>query len=128
MISKTRFDIKLTSNYYPHMDRKALTVRINPKLYKALSTLSGVVHRSMNDLVTEAVSRFVVSESKAAADDLERTLTNLRAYTEQDPGFDDAIARFAEAESTIEDPLEGKPYRVARDEVRRHVESLLTDA
>ena len=109
------------------MKRKTLTVRFNPKLYEALSTLSGVVHRSMNDLVTEAVSELVASESQLASRELEKTLEKLRAYTVQDPDFEDAIERFAEAEIAHEDPIDSKA-RVTENAIRRHVEALLTDA
>lgn len=108
------------------MDRKTLTVRFNPKLYKALSTLSGVVHRSMNDLVTEAVSKFVVAKSKSASRDLENTLASLRAYTEQDPDFEKAIEQFVEAETRYEDPVEGEAH-TTKGAIRRQVSALLTN-
>lgn len=109
------------------MERKTLTLRLPPKLYNALSTLSGVAHRSMNDLISEAVQRFVITESEAQARDMEKTLERLRAYRESDPDFKKALAEFVEAEVKYDDPLEGQPYDV-KGPVRTKVEALLTDA
>lgn len=108
------------------MERKALTLRLTPKLYDALSTLSNVAHRSMNDLVSEAVRRFVVAESSVQARDLEKTLERLRAYNESDPDFEKAIAEFVQAEATHDDPLEGRIVDT-KGPVRRKVEAMLTD-
>ena len=109
------------------MERKTLTLRLPAKLYNALSTLSGVAHRSMNDLISEAVQRFVITESEAQARDMEKTLERLRAYRESDPDFKKALAEFVEAEVRYDDPLEGEPYDV-KGPVRTRVETLLTDA
>ena len=53
------------------MKRKPLTLWLNPELYNTLSSLSSIVHRSMNQLVTEAVSIYVRQESKVVEQDLE---------------------------------------------------------
>ena len=97
-----------------------------PKLYNALSTLSGVARRSMNDLISEAVLKFVAAESKVQARDLEKTLENLRTYVDNDPDFAKAIAEFAAAEVEHADPLEGQAYE-AKGPVRTQVEALLRD-
>ena len=67
------------------MERKRLTLRLDPRLYKALSSLSKRTHRSLNQIVTEAVSEFVARESKAVTRDLEETLRQLKKYSDQDP-------------------------------------------
>jgi len=109
------------------MERKPFTLRLKPELYKALQSLSDVEHRSMNDIAAEAVSKLVISESKLVARKLEKTIANLRAYAERDPGFEQAIAEFAAAEAQHDDPLEGSA--VVKDvAVRRQVQALLTDA
>lgn len=126
MMSNRQFDIIRQPAYYSAMERKTLTLRMPPKLYNALSTLSGVTHRSKNDLISEAVLKFVAAESKVQARDLEKTLKNLRTYVDNDPGFEKAIAEFADAEAEYADPLEGQPYEV-KDPVRTQVEALLTD-
>lgn len=120
------FDIIYDNTYYSVMERKTLSLRLAPKLYNALSNLSGVAHRSMNDLVTEAVQKFVATESKVQARGLEKTLKNLRSYMDQDPDFEKAIAEFANAEGHYDDPLEGTTFEVQRP-VRSQVETLLTD-
>ena len=108
------------------MKRKTFTLRMPPKLYNALSTLSGVARRSMNDLISEAVLKFVAAESKVQARDLEKTLENLRTYVDNDPDFEKAIAEFAAAEAEHADPLEGQAYE-AKGPVRTQVEALLRD-
>lgn len=106
---------------------KALTVRLSPMLHKALATLSDVKKRTMNDLVNEAATRLVVAESSAVAAQLESTAAKLRSYIEQDPGFDKAIAQFAEAEAEHKDPTEGEVFEV-ESSVQKRVSELLTDA
>lgn len=103
------------------MERKAFTLRMSTKLYSALSTLSSVGRRSMNELISEAVSLYVVKESRAAERDLEYTLERLRQYTNRDPKFEQAIEAIADAESQCPDPLEGTPYptvSAAQSEIR----------
>ena len=107
------------------MKRQTLTLQLPPKLYDALSTLSSTTHRSMNDLISEAVQRFVITESEAR--DMEKILERLRAYRESDPDFKKALAEFVETEVRYDDPLEGESYDV-KGPVRTKVETLLTDA
>lgn len=92
------------------MNRKTFTLRLDPELYEALAALSGIAHRSMNDLAAEAVSKFVAETGELHARDLEKTAARLRSYTKFDPDFDKAIERLAEAEASHEDPLEGEPF------------------
>ena len=109
------------------MNRKTFSLRLPENLYEALSTLSGVAERSMNDLISEAVQKFVITESEAQAQDMEKTLERLRAYRASDPGFKDAYAEFVDAEVNRDDPLEGETYDI-ESPVRSKVQSLLTDA
>ena len=88
------------------MERKPFTLRLDEPLYKALSLLSEVVHRSMNDIITEAVSKHVKAQSETVALDMEETLAKLRAYRMDDPHFEDGWSVFAEAEAAHADPLE----------------------
>lgn len=88
------------------MERKPLTLRLDPPLYKALSSLSKITHRSMNQIASQALSKFVAQESKAVARDLEETLRKLKQYSDQDPGFEKAISAVAESEIQYDDPLE----------------------
>lgn len=125
-MSKHLYDITIRPAYSGVMERKILTLRLPPQLYNALSTLSEVAQRSMNDLISEAVLKFVAAKSEVHARDLEKTVERLRAYTEADPDFEKAIAEFAEAEVKYDDPLEGEPREV-KGPVRTQVEALLTD-
>lgn len=108
------------------MERKPFTLRLSTELYDALTMLSEVVDRSMNDLVSEAVVKFVAAESKVAARDLEKTLASLRAYTGEDPDFERAIESFAKAEAKHDDPLERQAH-IRGGPIRRRVQALLTD-
>jgi predicted transcriptional regulator len=91
------------------MERRPFTFRLEDELYCALSSLSSITKRSMNQLVTEAVAIYVKRTSREVERDLERTLQQLRQYSSKDPDFEQAIAAFAEAEVTLDDPLEGQP-------------------
>ena len=94
------------------MERKVLTVRISSDLHEALSVLGSIEQRSMNDLVTSALSEFVVSEARSVSQGLENTLEQLRAYTRQDPDFEQAITQLAKTEASLDDPLEGEVVEV----------------
>lgn len=109
------------------MKRKPLTLRLDPKLYGMLSSLSSIVHRSMNQLVTDAVSIYVMQESKVVERDLENTLQRIREYTKKDPKFEQAIAAFADAETRHEDPVEGTPVSTA-NKAQSEIRELLGDS
>lgn len=127
MVSKADIDISLRHDHIGAMERKAFTLRLDEKLYSALSVLSGVVHRSMNELIGEAVSKYVKQESEAAAVDLEETLEKLRAYQAKDPEHKDAWAAFAKAEAEYADPLEGEVF-IEEGSVQGQIRTLLKDA
>lgn len=91
------------------MERRPFTFRLEGELYNALSSLSSITKRSMNQLITEAVAIYVRRTSREVERDLETTLERLRQYSSKDPNFEQAIAAFAEAEATLDDPLEGRP-------------------
>ena len=91
------------------MERRPFTFRLEDELYNALSSLSSITKRSMNQLVTEAVAIYVKRTSREVERDLEKTLEQLRQYSSKDPDFEQAIAAFAEAEATLDDPVEGRP-------------------
>ncbi len=127
MISNAGFDITWPGAYYRFMARTSFTLRLDRELYDALSSLSSVVHQSMNQLVTEAVSRYVQQRSSEAEQDLENTLARLRKYTKKDPGYEQAIAAFADAEARYKDPLEGIPITTVTD-TQAEIRELLGDA
>jgi hypothetical protein len=92
------------------MPNKATTVRLEPALQRGLETLSKVLKRPMNQLINEALHDYVSSRSHDVAQDLSKTLSELRAYRRRDPGFKAAIATAAKAESEHgqSDPLDGE--------------------
>lgn len=87
---------------------RATTFRIEPDVQERLSMLAKSLKRPLNQLVNEAVRTFVERRSKELEGDLEANLAKLRAYRQCDPNFEQAIAAFIEAESTLDDPLEGR--------------------
>jgi hypothetical protein len=92
------------------MPNKATTVRLEPSLQRGLETLSKVLKRPMNQLINEALHDYVSSRSHDVAQDLSKTLSELRAYRRRDPSFKAAMvtAAKAEAERGQSDPLDGK--------------------
>ncbi len=109
------------------MERTSFTLRLDPELYDALSSLSSVVHQSMNQLVTDAVSNYVRQRSSEVERDMENTLARIRKYAEKDPGYEHAIAEFADAETRYQDPLEGIPDTTLTD-TQAEIRELLGDA
>jgi hypothetical protein len=64
--------------------------------------------RPINRLVNEAVAEYIESNADTLARKLEGTLAKLEGYRRRDPGFRKAIARFVEAEATLEDDTQGR--------------------
>ena len=92
------------------MHPKATTFRLEPALQEGLEQLSKVLRRPMNQLVNEALKDYVSRRSIAVEQDLEATLSKLRAYRRRDPSFHEAIASAAESEAQHgkQDPVEGE--------------------
>jgi predicted transcriptional regulator len=88
------------------MARIAFTLRIDAEERAALENLSQVEGRPINQLLNEAIKSYLSRRSRKEQG-LEANLAALRAYRKRDPGFQEAIAAFVEAEATIEDPVEG---------------------
>jgi hypothetical protein len=92
------------------MPRGVFTLRIDTPEREALAALSKIEKRPMNQLLNEAIKAYLKRRG-AHERGLETNLERLRAYRKRDPGFRKAIAAFAEAEVTHEDPLEGELVR-----------------
>lgn len=91
------------------MERIATTFRIDPAVKIGLSKLSKIKHKSLNQLVNEAIKEYVARRTLEVENDLESTLEDLRAYRKSDPDFERAIADVVEAEATAkQDPAEGQ--------------------
>ncbi len=91
------------------MVRVPFTLRIEREERIALEHLSKVVGRPINQLLNDAIKSYLHQQSPKERS-LEANLDRLRAYREQDPGFQRAITRFVEAEVSADDPLEGEPF------------------
>ena len=90
------------------MSRIAFTLRIDAKTRTALENLSKVEGRPVNQLLNEAIKSYLNRKVQKERD-LEANVAALRAYRNQDPGFQRAIDAFVKAEAKSEDPLEGEP-------------------
>ena len=90
------------------MARVPFTLRIDTEERSALQNLSQVEGRPINQLLNEAIKSYLSRQGKKERS-LETHLASLRAYRKRDPGFRRAIAAFIEAETTFDDPVEGKP-------------------
>lgn len=77
---------------------KATTVRFDKSVHSALNRLSRQKRRPKNKLINDAVALYVEQEAEALAGEAETVLKQIKAYRASDPGFEAAIAAFAEAE------------------------------
>jgi|SRR5665213_921064 len=83
------------------------TLRIDAKESAALKILSKIEGRPINQLLNEVIKGYLRRRSRKERS-LEANLAALRAYRKQDPRFQGAIAAFVEAETSLDDPLEGE--------------------
>jgi len=91
------------------MARTAFTLRIDPEERAALKILSKLERRPINQLLNEAIKSYLSRKGRKERS-LETDLRRLDAYRKKDSKFRRAIAKFAEAEATLKDPLEGQPF------------------
>ena len=89
------------------MARIAFTLRIDTDERAALENLSQLEGRPVNQLLNEAIKSYLGRRGQKERG-LEANLAALRAYRKRDPGFQQAIAAFVEAEATLDDPVEGR--------------------
>src|SRR5256885_16264334 len=90
------------------MARITFTLSIDEEERAALENLSKVEGRPMDQLVNEAIKSYLSQQGQGERS-LEANLARLQEYRMKDPGFQRAIDAFAEAEVSLEDPLEGEP-------------------
>ena len=89
------------------MARIAFTLRIDTEERAALENLSQLEGRPVNQLLNDAIKSYLGRRGQKERG-LEANLAALRAYRKRDPGFQQAIAAFVEAEATLDDPVEGR--------------------
>jgi hypothetical protein len=89
------------------MARVPFTLRIDAEERAALENLSKIEGRPVNQLLNEAIKSFLIRRGPRERS-LEANLARLRAYRESDPGFQRAIAAFADSEASLDDPVEGE--------------------
>jgi len=96
------------------MARTAFTLRIDPEERAALKILSKLERRPINQLLNDAIKSYLSRKGRKERS-LETDLRRLDAYRKKDPKFRRAITKFAEAEATVKDPLEGQPFEETPD-------------
>ncbi len=90
---------------------KPTTYRIEPTVKAGLKTLSELTKISQNELVNDALKRYVTIRSGELASGFEVTAKKLRAFQKANPNNDKAIASFAKIEASVSyDPAEGIPF------------------
>ncbi len=105
----------------------ATTIRLDPKLKVRLDGLRRLVKRPVNQLVNEAVARFIDQRAAEVGAELERAIERVKALRSQDPNFEGAIAQFVDAEATLgrHDPVEGDVTTSTAGPAERIVQELL---
>jgi hypothetical protein len=78
--------------------------------------------RPVSELLREAVKDYL---NRRSLNNLERTISALRAYRKQNPGFRKAIDKFVEAEATLNDPLEDGLMQEQLGPVQRKIRDIL---
>ncbi len=106
--------------------RKATTFRLEPGVQEGLALIAKVLRVPLNRLVNEAVEGFVRKRTAEVVMKMEETLKLLKAGRAEDPGFEHAIAAFADSEGSNArgDPAEGEVER-RRGPVQARVHKLL---
>ncbi len=108
------------------MDTKNLTIRVDKALYNRLNTLKKVVKVSINQLVCEAVDKYVAERSLLAAQELQEIAKQLRSYRDSDLDLKKSLQSFAEAEGQCQnDPLEGEVVDTDKTMPRTKLQELL---
>lgn len=108
----------------------ATTVRLDRRLHEGLELLHVALERPVNKLINEAVRDYLVVRTAQAQQELAGLAARLEAYRKRDPGFEQAAARFVEAEAALgaDDPAEGRPLpreSIAPGSARARVRELL---
>ena len=97
-------------------DVKPATLRLEPICEVGLGILKGVLHKSLNKMVNEAVAEYIKKSTVQVEAETGSVLTQLKAYRRADPTFQQDKDAFisAEAEFGATDRMEGVIYKVAR--------------
>ena len=108
----------------------ATTVRLDRGLHEGLELLHLTLKRPVNKLINEAVRDYLAVRTAQAQQELTGLAARLEAYRLRDPGFEQAAARFVEAEAALgaADPAEGRPLApepIAPGSARARVRKLL---
>lgn len=104
---------------------KGTTVRLAPAVKAGLAQIQAQLKIPANKIINLAVAQYVDIATQRLEAELEAKLAKLRAYRMSDPGYEKAIAAFADAEAAHgpHDPAEGSVVTHAsagRRRSRRH--------
>jgi len=104
------------------MTRIPLTLKIDAEERTALENLGKLEGRPVSELLREAVKNYL---NRRDLNKLEGTVSALRAYRKQNPGFKRTIDEFVEAEAHFEDPLEEGLMQEQLGPVQRKIRDIL---
>jgi len=86
-----------------------MTLRVEEPVHQELRYMSGLLHKSMNQIAANALKHELSRLRRREKSRLEKTLAKLQSYTRRDPDFFQAIEAFAQQEVSVrEDPADGK--------------------
>ncbi len=100
-------------------------LKLDEELYSKLTSLESVMHSSMNQIITDAVSMYVKQKSGTVEQGLETTVQRIRQCVAKDPKFEHAISAFADAETRHEDPVEGTPVTFEISDVQTEIREII---
>ena len=104
------------------MKRSTATLKINPEQLEALENISKIEGLTVNELLRDAIKNYLDLRDHRS---FEGTVSALRAYRKQNPGFKRTIDEFVEAEAHFEDPLEEGLMQEQLGPVQRKIRDIL---
>lgn len=110
------------------MTQVPLTLRLDASLREGLQVVSRMTRTSMNQLINDAVQRYLTEHTPSLVAELEEKLAQLRAIEDVELDATEAIERFAQAEVEHSDPFEGELFdAVPLTDAQREFRQLLLD-
>ncbi len=89
------------------MERKALQIRLDPRLHEQIGFFAHAVGTSMNHLVVDAVNAYLQQLSVQLDAELTETLDRVRVYSRSQEAEDRDLEAFVDSEMNRSDPAEG---------------------
>ena len=105
-------------------DQVQYSLRMNQELYDEVRTISKLSSSTLSKFILTAIRTHTIRKRKNLQRSLTESLRILQEYAKQDPEFNEAIKRVADAEvSGDASPIEGKFYDVREAKKQHAVDS-----